>query len=463
MRNLLDRPLAELTLDELRGALSTAGDEDDRWEAKGGPLRAEHVFRPVAGLANREGGLLILGARRADGTAWHLDGSPIGSEPGQWVARVIRDNLHPAPPCEVRVFEIAPGLHAVVVRVERHPHHLVVTTDGRVLRREHGSTEPVADGAELTRLVSARSGAGAAATLERDLAVEDIGDAALSVIDAGQDARLRSFVIGLQARIIRAAEFEPLETLSAEADRLSAIAASLAQAVPTSPVTRLAIEAHHRAFDAATRFRIIPGGRPDLDLYRALLRNARALGALLVRLELWSEIRLLVAHDVTGDEDIYPGWMTYMGVKEARAIGRPVNAQLLRQPIREARDTALRVPALRPDGADDHHILNALLVFDLLANLIELDQSDRRDGPDEVSPDFAVFGADPHRPVVARIFQDDRVRDALLPDRRERDAARLLSSLDSQAHRVANACGSIWEGIADRGTAERMRAMTAIA
>lgn len=459
MRDLLDRPLEALTLDDVRAALSAARDEDDRWEVKGGTLRAEHVFKPVAGLGNRDGGLLILGASRIPNAGWQLDGSSFPAEAGQWAARVIRDNLRPAPPTTVRAFDTPTGSHAVLVRVERHPQHLAVTADGRVLRREHGSTEPIADGAELTRVVRARSGAGPAANLDPDAAPDELGDAALAVIEAGHDARLRSFITGLQARLVRAAEFQPREVLDLEADRLATIAGSLAQAAPDSRVTTLAVQAHHRAVDAAAGFRLIPGGRPDLDLFRVVLRNGRALGALLVRLELWPLVRVVVDHGAPGDDGIYPGWMTYVAVQEARALGRPANAEVLRHSVREARATALRLPALRPDAADEHQVLDSLLVFDLLANLIELDRADRAGTSDEVSPDFAVFGLEPHRPVVRRVLDDDRVRDALVPGRRQRDVARLLVSLDAQARRVSNACGTFWSGIADGATEQRMRAM----
>lgn len=463
MRNLLDRPLDELSLDDLRAALSEARDENDRWEVKGGTLRSEHVFKPVAGLGNRDGGLLVLGASRVQNAGWQLDGSAFVGEPGQWVARVIRDNLRPAPPHVLRTFEVSPGLHVVLIRVERHPQHVVVTAGGRVLRREHGSTEPIADGAELTRLVRARSGAGPAASLDPDLAPDELGDAALAVIEAGHDARLRSFVTGLQARVVRAAEFEPRDALDLEADRLSAIVGSLAQAAPDSPVAAFAVEAHHRAVDAAAHFRLLPGGRPDLDLFRVVLRNSRALGALLVRLELWPLIRRVVDHDAPGNDGIYPGWMTYVAVQEARALSRPANAEVLRHSVRDARATALRVAALRPDAADEHQILDSLLVFDMLANLIELDRAERAGTREEVSPDFAVFGAEPHRPVVRRVLDDDGIRDAIAPGRRQRDVARLLVSLDAQARRVSNACAAFWPGIADSPTEERMRAMASVA
>lgn len=308
MRSLLDLPPEDVTLDGLAAALDSAGDEDDRWEAKGGDhLRAEHVFRPVAGLANRAGGLLVLGAnRRADG-AWSLDGTRFSAEPGTWIGRVIRDNLRPPPPTRLAVFEVAAGRHVALVRVERHPSHLSVTSDGRVLVREQGSTEPIDDGAELTRVIRARSGTGAAAPLDPAAGPDELADAALGAIEHGGEARLRSFIAGLQGRLPRAAEFAPQAELDAEMDRLSAVSACLAQAVPESPVTAFALAAHHRAFDAAAIMRPIPAGHPNLDLERALLRNTRALGALLVRLELWPLVRKLVDHDAPDPKPIPAG------------------------------------------------------------------------------------------------------------------------------------------------------------
>ena len=88
-----------------------------------------------------------------------------------------------------------------------------------------------------------------------------------------------------------------------------------------------------------------------------------------VRLELSPLVRAVVDRDAPGDAGIYPGWMPHVAVREARALGRRVNAEVLRHSVREARATALRVPALRPDAAgDEHQTLDAQLVFDLPAN-----------------------------------------------------------------------------------------------
>lgn len=459
MRSLLDRAVDELTLSDLRAALAGAGDEDDRWEVKGGDIRPLHVFKAIAGLANRTGGLLLLGASRAADGSWELDGAPFPTEPGQWVARVIRSNLTPPPQYGIRVLEISPGKHAVVVRVDAHPNDLTVTTDGRVLHRDHDSTEPVTDGAELTRLVQARAGSGPAAALNPDASPGELGDAALAVIEAGQDAQLRSFISRLLGRMIRAAEFQPFDVLETETDRLSAVTSALLQAAPDSPVAALAIDAHHRACDAAAHMQILPTSRADLDLFGVVRRNARGLGALMVRLELWSSVRALVAHDVPGD-GIYSGWMTYVAARAAKASNY-VNAETIRHTVRDARETALRVPGLRPDGADEHQILDALLTFDLAANVIELDRAQRRERFGVVSPDFAVFAEKGVWPVAACILNDAVVRDALLPDRGQPDAARLLTSVNVQAQRVANSCASRWDGIADPRTMAQLQTMTA--
>lgn len=65
--------------------------------------------------------------------------------------------------------------------------------------------------------------------------------------------------------------------------------------------------------------------------------------------------------------------------------------------------------------------------------------------------------------MVRRVLDDDGIRDAIAPGRRQRDVARLLVSLDAQARRVSNACAAFWPGIADSPTEERMRAMASVA
>jgi hypothetical protein len=46
-------------------------------------------------------------------------------------------------------FEVSSGFHVELVCLERQPQSLAVTSDSRVVRREHGGSEPIADGAAM--------------------------------------------------------------------------------------------------------------------------------------------------------------------------------------------------------------------------------------------------------------------------------------------------------------------------
>jgi hypothetical protein len=457
IHELVERGSAEISLDELTLALQAAGDEDDSWEAKGTELETEHVYRPAAGLANASGGLLVLGASRKEGR-WLLDGVEVGGEPGPWIEQAIRDNLRPVPPFHLRVHPLPKGRFVAVVRVERSPEHLVVTTKGQVVRRQHGRTAVVPDGLELTRLVQERA-LPPNRVVDLEFSEADLAAAATAKVAEGGAESLRAVTAGLQARLVRAAEYEPIDILDREADKLASLSAALVSSGSPAAITRLAMEAHHRAFDEGVRFHPIPTARPDLDLYRVVLRNVRALGALLVRLELWSEVRLLAAHRATQNEDVYPGWFSFIGSMQARARARPANAEILRWPLREARDTAMRVASLRPDGADEHQVLSSVLNFELLASLIELDESVQLSLPPEVPCDFAGFLADAQRPLVARLAAEDSMRVALLPTSSAAQVGLDLLNLDRLAQRQAQAFGERWDGIADPLTQKRLLAV----
>ena len=447
MRQLLDdRPIENLTLDDLRMALSQAGDEDEYWEAKAHEVRREHVSRAVASLANRDGGLFVIGAARGEDGIWTLPGARLpAEEPGLWLSQIIRGSLKPTPSVQLRVFDLDNGLYVAVVQIDAHPEHLVLISDGRVVRRGHGSTEPIVDGAELTRLVRARNGVEAPLNIDLALAPDALANAASRMIAAHGTGRLRSTITALKSQLVRAAEHKPLAELAEIGDRLTALTAVLVQDEPEGPVTRFAIDAHLQAFDAATRFSTSPA-RPDLDLYRVLLRNARALGGLLVRLETWALIRRLAAHSVPDDSDLYPGWMTFVGVQDARAGIRSSDSRVWQETIQESVAAAQRIGALNPDGADEHQLLDSILAFDMLANLIELDVANRAGNEGEISPDFALFRTDALKPILSRLSSDAQTRAAILPDRDVADTARLIASLNKQCRRLANNHSMFWHG-----------------
>lgn len=96
----------------------------------------------------------------------------------------------------------------------------------------------------------------------------------------------------------------------------------------------------------------------------------------------------------------------------------------------------MRLRALRPDEADAHVALESVLAFDLVANLVELDEADRAGFPGQVWPDFALFEVAEVRGIVERVLTDPSLRAAVLPGRDERGAAQLLVELDRAAGNV---------------------------
>ena len=458
MQSLLDADPSRVTLDDLRAALDAAGDEDERFEIKDGRARSEQIQKAVAGLANRDGGVVVVGAERTANGGWQLTGRQVqpGQELGVWLSQQIESHLKPAPGVTIRVLELAPGSVAAVLWVAPHPDSLVVRSDGAVFRREHGSTPPVQDGRRLAELIRER--AGQRAVIDLDGAPDSVATAALAAIDSGNAARLRASVTALRGRIVDAAPFRPHEEFLVECDRLAATAAALVQGAPDDPVTSLAISCLQGAVDDAAGFLPnIPGGRPDLDVYRHVRVRVRALGGLMVRFGLWSHVRDLVAHQPPSDGRLYPGWLTFIAYKESETrSGSSTDAW--RRGIREAAAAADRLEALRPDRAHANAILDSVLAFDVVAGLIDLDAADRARQPLLVETAFALFNATPSRQVVRQVLDDSSMRDAVVPDRRLRDVARSLSKLDELArHSVAST--GFWDGLFDTALSQRIRAM----
>jgi hypothetical protein len=146
----------DMTEFAVEGFLSDAGDEGLIWEAKGGtePHRRT-VHKAVCGLANAEGGFLILGAERRAGGAWTLPGVEFRStEPGVWLSSLITSGLNPAPRFDIRTFSREEGRVAAVVAVETVAIPPCVTSSGAVYQRVVGQTLPVTDQRVLADLVA---------------------------------------------------------------------------------------------------------------------------------------------------------------------------------------------------------------------------------------------------------------------------------------------------------------------
>jgi hypothetical protein len=237
----------------------------------------------------------------------------------------------------------------------------------------------------------------------------------------------------LRTTVVRAIQFEP--DPQPEMDQLTAVAAALATA-STDPVPlNAAIREHHLVFDEVQHLRGPVNARHDLDLYRVLRPNVLALGGLLVRLRRWDAARALAAHCGPELVGARRSWLIFVDHAQTEVSARR-NAEMRRHPIRAGREATLRLLALRPDRADEHIALESVLSFDLIANLVELDEAVRTGYSGEVWPDFALFDASGVRPFAERLLTERELHVGLLPGRDDRDVTQLLIALDAHARNV---------------------------
>jgi hypothetical protein len=164
IRTLFGTSWEELSLPAIEVFLASAEDEGLTWEAKGDRSagrwpRTAQVEKAVCGFANsRAGGVLIIGAERAEGhrAGWAVPGLlPPGDEAALALDRVIRNGLRPVPTFRTRSWAVGEERSVAVVWVEPTDRPPSITRDGRVFERTTGATVPVTDPTALARLFDA--------------------------------------------------------------------------------------------------------------------------------------------------------------------------------------------------------------------------------------------------------------------------------------------------------------------
>lgn len=393
------------------------------------------IRKAVAGLANHEGGALILGVEQG-ATGWTVSGMDPrrDKEPGRWITDLVAGAMAPVPRIDPRIVPVdASGRWAAVVIVDPLRRDLTVLSNGRVVRRDHGRTSPVQDGSTLTDMVLRRAGVGVPARLDAALPADDLAHEVAQAARNRDLAPLAALLSRLRTSVVRAIQIAP--DPQPEVDQLVAVAAALASAASDPSPLDDAIREIQAVFDEGRQIRGPVNARHDLDLYRVLRPDVLALGGLLVRLRRWDAARALAAHRGPQLAGGRRGWLVFIDDVQTRATSTE-NAEARRHPIRAAGAATMRLRALRPDEADAHVALESVLAFDLVANLVELDEADRAGFPGQVWPDFALFEVAEVRGIVERVLTDPSLRAAVLPGRDERGAAQLLVELDRAAGNV---------------------------
>jgi hypothetical protein len=466
----------QLTLEAVETFLgATDDDEPLHWEVKSEWPRPESLCKAVAGFANREGGYLIVGGRRDEASrAWLVEGAACNeSEPGTWINRALRTAISPPPEVDVRVFALPDGRWVAVVQVQPNCGHLSVTR-GTVYYRRGGETTPVEDGAELSRIMGAvgsRSRAGritepsagrpAAAPVQTPPADRLATTLSADAFEAAVAARVRArgeeinvYLAGVQAELARAVADGQAEAVGRVLDCTVICGAVCAANGAPDELTARAIRALHQAFDLGVRPRGGPNVFPREQLWLELLGRARALGALLVRLEKWEPTRQLVLHDADVERPVREGWLRHGDVWVSRANLYRRGQNVLegsRVPLRLPAEHAQRLRALRPDGViDEDAVITSACQFDLLANLVSVWHAGG--DPDHAAfPYFAAWDGERVRPMARRLTEDLGARATLLPGAEDTEVALLLQVVASRADTLSQGLGSwqFWSGFTE--------------
>ncbi len=140
---LLPRPFAEVTLDDVAQILATIGEERETlfFEQKA-TISGNALAKACSAFANTYGGLLVGGV--ADDSDDLVGMAPVAAEAQLWVKDTLRGLVLPMPPFSARWLptEADRGLLLVLVEESTSTPHLL-TRSGTIYVRNPGSSDPV--------------------------------------------------------------------------------------------------------------------------------------------------------------------------------------------------------------------------------------------------------------------------------------------------------------------------------
>lgn len=353
------------------------------------------------------------------------------------------------------------GSHARPGRTDRR----TVFHEGQVYIRKGTSSIPITDQDWPTVLqrhdqaVREQAREDFAATLvaiERNRAADDISRGPVAGVTWRLDERTFSDVT---LELIRRRDFVPLQAamLAAPADLAHAVSANEKDTLETildrittvaaTAITYNAPEAFDYALQAlAGCYRSgFEGGAHRHSagvsgpaLWLAIASRVEALGALATRFERWDFVRQLADQPPRGKVPHYfRSWLRHASVEASRAglLGR--EDRTAGNLISVARTHIHRVPALRPDQADDSdhdadapHAADSLLTsvceFDALWCVVAQSNSEVPDRTRDFFTDFAYYDPARSLPTIDRLVTDTTMRRAVLPNVTDRRLAQSL-------------------------------------
>jgi hypothetical protein len=295
---------------------------------------------------------------------------------------------------------------------------------------EVGAPKTVGSPDEEDRATDKREGRPPLDRLNLELEPQELGRLAVELARDGDDVGFSYLVNDAVARARALIEAGDIDSgLTDLLDRLTCLAATLllhSQAEWFERLVQALVKIYSLAFAEGDARRFGYSTRINSEeigpqVWLGVIEHVFALGALAVRLESWDAVRTLTLQlpKPLADEGYDKNWLRHALTMAARADhlreekdnGRTVDLSLLSL----ARNVVGRLDCLRPDGleSEDDAILTDLAQFDLLSNLVAID--DVREPQGRVFyPNFARFRQERIQPIADRLVSDSGMRTALL-------------------------------------------------
>lgn len=141
---LLPRPFADLTLEDVAGIITaTSGEERETlWFERKASVTPNSLSKACAAFANTYGGLLVVGVADDDDALVGID--PLAGEAQLWVKDALRGLVLPMPPFRARWLPLdgTRGVLLVLVEESSTTPHLLLRS-GAIYVRNPGSSDPV--------------------------------------------------------------------------------------------------------------------------------------------------------------------------------------------------------------------------------------------------------------------------------------------------------------------------------
>jgi hypothetical protein len=140
---LLPRPFADLTLDDVAQIIATTGEERETlWFERKASVTTNAFAKACSAFANTYGGLLVVGVGDTSDALVGIE--PLAAEAQLWVKDTLRGLVLPMPPFRARWLptEGDRGLLLVLVEESSSTPHLL-TRSGAIYVRNTGSSDPV--------------------------------------------------------------------------------------------------------------------------------------------------------------------------------------------------------------------------------------------------------------------------------------------------------------------------------